>query len=243
MATSAERQLVQIIRGELGYRERTSDHWTKFGQWYEDHKPAAGFAIGAWCQMLISWAADKAGIPQTVIPRMAYTPAAATWFKARGRWGQTPRLYALVFYDWGGSHNINAIDHVGIVIAVLSDGRIRTLEGNTSNQLQEHTRSLVGVAGFGYPDYTAAAAAATTWTEDLVQQLPLVKPGAKGVMPKRIFYLIMACGYGDDLDPKVMDPTSYSPKVVAAVKRLQGDRKLKRDGEVGEKTWPELLGL
>ncbi|MFG1873406.1 CHAP domain-containing protein [Sphaerisporangium sp. NPDC049003] len=240
MTTKPDQRLVEIIRGELGYRERASDHWTKFGAWYEQTKPAPGFAEGAWCQMLISWAADKAGIPQTVIPRMAYTPAAAMWFKARGRLGHEPRPYALVFFDWGGSRSDpNKIDHVGIVTAVLSDGRFRTLEGNTSNQLQEHTRSTFG-AFFAYPDY---AAAATDPTEVLLSKLPLIKPGAEGWHAKTIFYLLKARGFGKYLDDTRLDPTRYTGEVVACVVRLQKSEGLKPDGEVGEKTWPKLLGL
>lgn len=238
MATAAERGLISAIRAELGYRERPGG-WTKFAAWYEEHKPAPGFSTGPWCQMLISWAAEKAGIPESVIPRMAYTPYAAQWFQDRGQWGQTPRPFALVFFDWGGSHDIAKIDHVGVVLSVLPDGRIRTLEGNTSNQLQEHTRSRSGVAGFGYPNY----AAAVNWTEAMVKELPLVKPGDKGRFPLRVFHLLKACGYAKELDPKVVDPTVYAPKVVAEVKRLQGDKGLARDGEVGPKTWPKLLGL
>ncbi|MBB2909336.1 hypothetical protein FHS43_000582 [Streptosporangium becharense] len=238
MTTRAE--LIRVIRGELGYRERI-DGWTKFAQWYEDHKPAPGFARGPWCQMLISWAAEQAGIPQSVIPRMAYTPYAATWFRGRGRWGRTPKVGALVYFDWGGSTRIDAIDHVGIVTAVLRDGRFRTLEGNTSNRLQEHTRSMAGVAGFAYPNYRAARA--QTWTEELVEDLPLIRPGAKGRHPKTIFFLLQARGYGQDLDPAVIDPAVYSPKVVNEVKHLQRAKGLEPDGEVGEQTWPKLLGL
>ncbi|MEU9888679.1 N-acetylmuramoyl-L-alanine amidase [Sphaerisporangium sp. NPDC051011] len=95
------------------------------------------------------------------------------------------------------------------------------------------------VAGTADPGITPAP----TWTEALVNQLPLVKPGAKGPFSKRVFFLIIACGYGDGLDPEVMDPTVYAPRVVDAVKRLQADRKLDQDGIVGPKTWPELLGL
>lgn len=100
-------------------------------------------------------------------------------------------------------------------------------------------RAKAIVAGKADP----GTAPATTWTEDLVNQLPLVEPGAKGPFPKRIFYLAIACGYGQELDDEVMDPTFYAPRVVDAVKRLQSDRHLTPDGLVGRMTWPELLGL
>lgn len=237
MTTSPDRTLLAVMAAHKGYRERING-WTKFGQWYEDLKQAPGFAVAPWCQMSISWAAEQAGIPDSVIPRMAYTPYAAEWFADRGQWGRIPRVGALVFYDWSGSHSIAAIDHVGIVKGVLTDGRILTLEGNTSNQLLERKRSLFGTS-FGYPDYAAVKPA--TWTEKLVDALPLIKPGDKGPHPKTIFFLAIARGYGKDLDPGVMDPTVYAPRVVDAVKRLQAAKGLPPDGEVGAKTWPKLI--
>lgn len=86
-----------------------------------------------------------------------------------------------------------------------------------------------------------AATPATTWTEELVKDLPLVEPGDKGPHPKTVFYLVKARGYGKKLDPAVLDPTVYSPPVVAEVKQLQTDRGLTPDGKVGPKTWPQLI--
>ncbi len=234
---AADQRLITVIQTEIGYREKASG-WTKFAQWYEDTKPAAGFSEAPWCQILISWAADRAGIPDTVIPRMAYTPFAARWFKDRGLWGRVPRVGALVYFDWGGSHSIDAIDHVGVVTAVLADGRIRTLEGNTANQLQERTRSLVGVSGFAYPNY---AAAARTWMEDIVDDLPLLKTGSTGTAVKRVFYLLMSHGY--PLDPKALDDTVLGPPVVAVVKAFQKAEGLAVDGQVGKKTWTRLIAV
>jgi len=238
--TKAERSLLSVIRGELGYRERISG-WTKFAQWYEDTKPAPGFSEGAWCQMLISWAAEQAGIPDTVIPRMAYTPYAAQWFKDRGQWGQTPRVGALIYFDWGGSKRIEAIDHVGVVTAVLSDGRVRTLEGNTSNQLQEHTRNpRYGVAGFAYPDYVAAA---KDWMEEIVDKLPLLKKGAEKKAAnkphiKTLFKLLDARGFPL---PSNVDDMTFGDPMDKKVREFQKAKKLLVDGEVGEKSWAALV--
>jgi hypothetical protein len=238
--TKAEQNLVSTIRAELGYRERAGG-WTKFAQWYEDNKPAPGFSEGAWCQMLISWAAAQAGIPESVIPRMAYTPYAAQWFQDRGQWGQTPKVNALVYFDWAGSKRIAAIDHVGIVTAVLSDGRIRTLEGNTANELQAHTRSLYGVAGFAYPNY--AAAAPKTWMEAIMDELPLLKKGAEKKIANRphiktAFKLLDARGYPVGAG---VDDTVFGDSMDKKVRELQKAKKLTVDGEIGPKTWTKLV--
>ncbi|WP_176728562.1 hypothetical protein [Planobispora rosea] len=83
----------------------------------------------------------------------------------------------------------------------------------------------------------------TSWTEDLVNDLPLLEPGATGRHAKTAFYLLKARGYGKTLDPKVVDPTVYSPPVVAEVRQLQADKGLDDDGRIGRRTWPKLLGL
>jgi surface antigen len=151
MATSKLEEFLAKARGELGQRER-ADGSTKYGSWYERAKSAAGFAEAAWCQMFISWLANEVGLGEDVIPRMAYTPWAAAWFKDRGLWGQTPRRGAIVYFDWGGSHDIAKIDHVGIVEAVRADGSIVTLEGNTADAVRRRVRRT-GIAGYGYPKY------------------------------------------------------------------------------------------
>ncbi|MFD8562332.1 peptidoglycan-binding protein [Streptosporangium canum] len=55
--------------------------------------------------------------------------------------------------------------------------------------------------------------------------------------------MLKARGYAKDLDEKLVDPAVYSPKVVAEVKRIQADKGLKKDGEVGKATWPKPVGL
>ena len=37
-----------------------------------------------WCMMFISWCAEKAGIGRDIIPKMAYVPYAADFFRKRG---------------------------------------------------------------------------------------------------------------------------------------------------------------
>ncbi|GII84612.1 hypothetical protein Ssi03_26020 [Sphaerisporangium siamense] len=245
MTTSPDRALLAIMASQKGYQERISG-WTKFGQWYEDLKDAPGFAEAPWCQMSISWAAEQAGIPESVIPRMAYTPYAAQWFADRGRWGRTPRVGGLVFFDWGGSHDIGKIDHVGLVRGILPDGRILTLEGNTANQLLERRRSLAGVAGFGYPDYGAVKT--QTWTEKLMDSLPVLKLGTVGFIVKTVRACLFARGrvpisaYGAPEKLKAwLESTRYDTQLVELVEAFQVAEGLHADGEVGPKTWPKLI--
>ena len=204
-----------------------------------------------WCQMSITkWGRDS-GNSEAVLPAgdRAYTVWSAEDGERLGLWhvgtAENIRKYArpgaIVFFDWGGRNGIAWIDHVGIVEVNLGDGRVQTIEGNTADACKRRVRAANVIAGFWNPDY--AAVAETTWTETLMTELPLIKPGAKGNHAKTVFFLLKARGYAKDLDEKLIDPAVYSPKVVAEVKRLQGDKGLKKDGEVGKDTWPKLCGL
>lgn len=149
---STATKMLNIARSQLGYRA-PSGYRGKFNRWY-------GMA-GSWCDMFISWVGVQANA-RAIIGKAAYTPAHAAWFQATGRWGHTPRRGAIVFFNWPGD-GVNRIQHVGIVERVLGDGRIQTIEGNTSSGVwgsQSHgggvfrrIRSTRLVVGYGYPHY------------------------------------------------------------------------------------------
>jgi len=212
----------------------------------------AVFLLAPWCQMSVTkWGRDS-GNAGPVLPAgdRAYTVWHAEDGDRLGLWypGTAANIRkhakpgAIVFFDWGGTDDIAKIDHVGIVEVNLGDGRVQTIEANTGDACKRRVRGPGVIAGFWNPRY--AEKAAKDPTEVMVGKLPLIKPGATGRHVKTVFFLLQARGYGKDLDPKVIDPTVYSPQVVAEVKRLQGDKGLTRDGEVGTgETWPVLLGL
>jgi hypothetical protein len=237
--SKARDRMLSMARKDLGYGER-ADGTTKQGSWYMRNKPAPeAFASAPWCQMSISYWANLAGIPQDVIPWMAYTPWAAQWFKDRGRFGQTPRVGAIVWFDWAGSTNIAAIDHVELVEAVRADGSIVTIGGNVANAVRRQVRRA-GIAGYGYPDY-ASVDKADNWMESLVDELPLLKPGAKGTAVKRAFYLLGSHGPDFYMDPKAYDDTVYSPAMADRVAKFQKAKGLKVDREIGKLTWTALI--
>ncbi|WP_063813519.1 peptidoglycan-binding protein [Herbidospora daliensis] len=236
----ADQALLDVLRGELGYRERP-DGSTKFAEWWSDrHNKPAVWRRAAWCDMFISWGAARVGLTD-VVGDSAWTPGHAAWFAARDQWGLVPRVGAVVFFDWAGTKNIPAIDHVGVVEAVRGS-TIVTIEGNTLNAVMRRERSMSTIAGFGYPAYlnlpAAAAKPSSNWTEDLVKTFPLIKPGAKGWDVKTVAGLLAARDYAI---PEGVDDTVYSPPFVARVKEFQRAAGLKEDGEVGPKTLAKLL--
>lgn len=146
------KKLLDIAKKELGYTEH-GDGYTKFGEWYRknvdgDHDEY--FSTAPWCDMFLAWAADKADVTDQA-GQFASTVEHAKWFKKHDAWGHDPEPGAIVFYDWNGSHDIDQIDHVGIVEKV--DGHtLHTIEGNAEGyKLMRKTRDTGTVVGYGYP--------------------------------------------------------------------------------------------
>ena len=149
--TASATTVLNIARSQLGYRAGPGNY-SKFNRWYG--------MPGSWCDMFVSWVAVNAGA-RDIVGKSAYTPSHAAWFQACGRWGRLPRRGAIVFFDWPGD-GIDRIQHIGIVEKVRGDGRIQTIEGNTSDGLGSQgngggvfrrVRSQSLVVGYGYPDY------------------------------------------------------------------------------------------
>jgi hypothetical protein len=133
------KNMLKVARSQIGYREGANNN-TKYGRWYKlNHQP--------WCAMFVSWVAAKSGAGK-VVPKFAYCPSGAAWFRKRKRWGQKPKVGAIVFFKFSGK-----IDHVGIVEARRKGGGIVTIEGNTSDAVRRRVRRT-HIAGYGYPAYS-----------------------------------------------------------------------------------------
>lgn len=147
--------LLKVAESQLGYGEAPGG-LTKFGQWYQNtHAKEPGYSDAAWCDMFVSWAATQVG-QQDDVGQHAWTVDHAKWFKSHGAWGDKPVPGAVVFFDWGGSDAIDAIDHVGLVKSVVNDSTVKTIEGNISNAVVSKTRSDATIVGYGYPEAVRA---------------------------------------------------------------------------------------
>lgn len=141
--------MLKEIRSELGYREKGGGT-SKFGQWYAARVQDTQYRDGPWCDMLIAWAADRAGVGKYV-GQFAWTPSHAKWFMTMHAWTSKPEPGALVFFDWSGGKGYTGIDHVGVVESV-SGSKIHTLEGNIDRGvLKAKTRDQSKVVGYGVP--------------------------------------------------------------------------------------------
>ena len=149
--TPEMKKFIDLLESQLGYSEK-GDAYTKFGHWYgKNVEFDADYTSAPWCDMYLSWAAHKLGY-EDWIGQFAWTVQHAEWFKEQGAWGHKPQPGAVVFYDWGGSNDIDAIDHVGLVTKVEGD-KIFTIEGNIDGGVAKRKeRDTSKVVGYGYPE-------------------------------------------------------------------------------------------
>lgn len=143
--------MLAVAASQVGFREGSNND-TPFGLWYRMNNVA-------WCAIFVSWAAVFSGSKQ-IVPRHAYTPAGAAWFKARGQWGTQPKVGAIAYFH---SSSMGRISHVEIVERVNPDGSFISLGGNTNNTgsregngVYRQRRTSTRGGGFGYPAYLPA---------------------------------------------------------------------------------------
>ncbi len=162
MPTTAP-HVLDIARSQLGYREPGSGDGpgtqrTKYGDWYAAWSGQSAFRDTYWCAMFVSWVLATAGFAPKEAGRYGNCNPWIAWFKARGRWGHTPRVGAVVFFSWNGDARA---EHVGLVESIRPDGRIVTIEGNaTTSGSRDGVKRLVrrgAIVGYGYPPYSGGA--------------------------------------------------------------------------------------
>lgn len=198
------------------------------------------FLKASWCDMAITYWARHSGNADAVLlgGDRAYTVWHAEDFQKAGRWhaGTAARVDAakpgdIVFFDWGASNSISAIDHVGVVEKALGDGRVQTIEGNTSDACKRRVRGADVIAGYGRPDYNG-----DDWTEAIVNKLPQVSKGDTGEHVESVQGLLLARSH-----PEVAVNGHFDDTTEAAVKAVQKWGGVTADGVVGPDTWPVLL--
>lgn len=137
-------RLIEIALSENGYREGKNG-WTKFGEWYDQH-----YALLDWCAMFVAYSANEAGIPTTIIPRLAKVEFIKNFYERKKlfeyRGNYTPKRGDIIIFE--------DTSHVGIVLYV-ENGRVYTIEGNTSNMVAPRNYNLndTYILGYGLPEY------------------------------------------------------------------------------------------
>lgn len=149
-------EILKIAEGEVGVREDRPNH-VKYNTWYygreveAENKESSAFA---WCAVFVCWCARMAGIPEDVIPRFAYCPNGVSFYQKAGRYTEKcadVRKGDIIFFNWYGK---NTASHLGLVLSV-ENGKIRTVEGNRSDQVKICTYETGDerIIGCAHPDY------------------------------------------------------------------------------------------
>jgi len=109
-----------------------------------------------WCGTFVDWGFYKADALGALVFRTFGTSVAAQRYIAENRWFSKPQPGDLAFLKTSGP------GHVGFVLELTSDGRPRTIEGNTSSvggddrnggEVAIKTHGVGYWAGFGRPNY------------------------------------------------------------------------------------------
>ena len=151
--------LITVAESQLGYTESTNNYevsesgdmkgYTRYGDWYGDR-------YGHWCAMYVSFCLHYAGISEEAFPQEANCQ----------KWIETlsDEMYGLyypsddpeyevcsgdlIFFNNDSDENS---DHVGIVVEVSEeDNYIKTIEGNSSEQVKYNEYELDDTSIMGY---------------------------------------------------------------------------------------------
>jgi hypothetical protein len=216
-----------------------SNHVVGITDWY-------GIDRAPWCAMFVSKVFSDAGMPlQATTPKgFAYCPFGVNYFKARLAYEQTPRVGAVVFFEWPGKC---VASHVGIVETVNADGSIISIEGNT-NMVGSYNGGEVrrmhrkaDILGYGYPDYDENSTVKENLTvrqeEDELGNWQNVKKGDRGDSVRVVQGLLVARGR------KLAIDGDFGNLTEAALKAWQASNSLESDGIFGKLSLKRALGL
>jgi hypothetical protein len=134
------RAVIALARNQIGVSDSPpGSNVNKYTTWF-------GVNTG-WAAIFVSWLFNEYGKPN-LVDQTASVTQQGKWFQNRERWGDRPRLGAIVYFG-----SPTTFTHTGIVETVTSDTSFGTIEGNRNGSVQRVQRDLTNVAGFGYPVY------------------------------------------------------------------------------------------
>ena len=170
------RDVISVALTQLGYHEGNSVLELGGGNWggtrnfveYNrvrgalDNGEGNGNSLGyAWCASFVSWCLRQSGVPSSVAVSEVSCQRMVDWYRStsvfhrRGD-GYRPVPGDIIMFRYGSG----GANHVGLVIGV-EDGRVYTIEGNTSDMVGLRSYSLNNSAILGYcvPNYVTEAGA------------------------------------------------------------------------------------
>jgi hypothetical protein len=141
--SSPAQAIVTLAEGEVGQAEQPpgSNDSPRIAMY---RQATAGSGVGPWCAYFVSWAARQAGVPLGDEGQgFGSVDALYAWAQRTGRAvpngpGVVPRPGDLIVFH----------EHVGIVESVLPDGRIQTIEGNSSDRVSRNIHGFSDAVGY-----------------------------------------------------------------------------------------------
>lgn len=138
-ARSQSGDVVALALEQMGYTEGP-DEYSVFGEWY-------GYPNGYWCDMFVSWCADRAGVSKEAFPRQASCTKHRQLFAAMDRYQPSaarggsyiPLQGDLVLFQ---SLETGITHHIGFVLYV-EDGKLFTVEGNAPTRRWDYPPEVV----------------------------------------------------------------------------------------------------
>lgn len=150
-------RVLEIAAAEVGTIEKPVNK-TKYGKWN-------GTDGNPWCGAFVNWVFSQAHVR---VPNCTYTPDGAAKFRALKTWHESgePKAGDVIFFDFPHD-GVDRISHVGIVVRALANGKILTIEGNTTAKgvkgdqrngggVAVKERSMSEIVGWGRPNYKPA---------------------------------------------------------------------------------------
>ncbi len=230
-------QLLDIARGELGYKEG-SNGYTKYGEW-------KGEPLAQWCAEFLCWCVDQVDqqhgtqLLHNVYPLYSGQNVGKNWFIQQGRyvarngnlpdWGYQwlkgddkfittgsyiPQPGDWMFFTWTSDQDT---DHVALVEYCTVDEKghvtIHAIEGNNPDSVARNTYAIDNSRILGYGTVHDVA----DWT---------MRGNCTGVKVKKLQQNLMYLNYL----PQGADDGVYGPSTVEAVKRFQLDNGLNDSG-------------
>ncbi|MBQ8783517.1 MAG: CHAP domain-containing protein [Clostridia bacterium] len=156
--------IANIALSQVGYHEgsgssdlsgssSSSGNYTEYGKWFGQQ--------GNWCAIFVSWCANQAGIPTSVLKKNAVASGNSCQYgeKKYNFGSRTPKVGDILYIQ---NDSDSAVDHVGLVYKV-DDTYIYSVEGNFGNKVgtikyyrdsgKQTYYSSTKILFYGVPDY------------------------------------------------------------------------------------------
>ena len=165
------RDVVSIAYTQLGYHEGNNTaeldgmniygarNYTEYNRIWGalDNGEGNGTSVGyAWCAAFITWCLRQGQVPEEVAVSEISCQRMTDWYRRSSEYrsragGYVPIPGDIVMFRYGGG----GANHVGLVVGV-ENGRLYTIEGNTSGMvgLRSYRLNNSAILGYCVPDYT-----------------------------------------------------------------------------------------